>query len=113
MSMPSRRPPPEGAATSKLIKRLILLGKDENMPRVKYENKKYLNAQRAAMLHAQYELGVEPKEMRQALGVSYTMYRNYMTGICPLPHDLLFLKRIDSELVTRFVDIYQRHLWGL
>ena len=83
------------------------------MPRVKYENQKYLNAQRAAMQHAQDVLEVTPREMRQALGVSYTMYRNYLAGLVPMPHDLLFLKRIDSELVTRFVDAYQKHLWGL
>lgn len=83
------------------------------MPRVKYENQAYLKAQRAAMQHAQYTLDRKPKEIREALGISYSMYRNYLFGIVPIPHDLLYLQRADNELAVQFVELFQRHLWGL
>ena len=83
------------------------------MPRKVENNEEYLELQAKAFQLAQELIFPDKRDLREALGCSYNMYRNWEMGNSVLlSTNLLNLRKSNPALVP-FVDQFIRHLWGI
>jgi len=78
--------------------------------RVHYDNHKYLNKQRVALMNAKV---LETKELAERLGVSYRMVKRYLSGLSPIPMDMFYMRACEDEYIASYFQAYLRELGSL
>ena len=77
--------------------------------RIHYENKKYLNAQKVALMNNKT---LENKDLAQRLGVSYSMIKRYLAGLSPIPIDLFYMKACEDEYIAVYFRAFCMEISG-
>ena len=83
------------------------------MGRVQYQRDKYLQKQRASFMFAQEAVYPDKRDLRKALGCSYSMYKQYACGLSDLPEVLLYNKSIEDPRMAEFSRMFKMHFWGI
>jgi len=83
------------------------------MPRVTHPRDKYLQRQRIAFMLAQETVFPDKRDLRNALGCTPSMLKNYSSGLAIFPELVLFNATISNPDMVTFADIYIRNVWSI
>lgn len=83
------------------------------MSRKPYNLAPYLERQAIAFQTAQEAIFPDKRDLRNALGCTPAMYYNYANKKAVIQMPWLFNRRQENPELVAFVELYQKHLWGI
>jgi len=75
--------------------------------RLHYDNFKYLQAQRVALMNAKT---LETKELAERLGVSFAMTKRYLAGQSPIPMDMFYMRACEDPFIASYFQAYLKEI---
>ena len=78
--------------------------------RLHYDNFKYLQKQKVALMNAKV---LETKELAERLGVSFAMTKRYLSGLSPIPMDMFYMRACEDPFIASYFQAYLRELGSL